>query len=579
MMSRPLDVLAARGGVPSPGRPPSPIVGAGVGGLYTLKECRERGLAAVAVEARPRLGGVWDARNGPGCVQPFTYSVTSRLYLSPTDFPLPEERTPEFPHAGLFLAHLHRYVAHFGLGPHVRLDCRVVAADPPGSGDDGRWTVRCADGWTCHPRRLVVATGAVRRPRVPPEVRRRLAAYRGEVLHAHDYTPAVGARLAGRPVLVLGGSDSAADVASDLARRAPPDPERGPWVTVSIRNGQWFQDRMFSPLAPADMFYNRVIDWGIKRLWGKGFIHREFGDHPDGLPLWWGRGGSDVPAWRPPCEYLNSYYNKSRDLARLVGFGMVRPCGRLLAATGPDALRCDDAEGGAVELAGVAAVVCATGYAAGDLPEWVGPWARRPRLLHVFPLGTEPWLAAAAPSLAFVGLVRPYLTSIPMMIEFQARWVAAVFAGRSPLEPPAERWRTVEADRRRQRAEFPCHARRLPGLVDPYDYVGRLAARTPGAAVPWGDLVRGGEWFTLWCVLLDSWNPCAHRLGDPDPGRRALARRSLWGHHDHPTCVRIRSHCLRVATNGLAWALAAVAVVVWLVVVLRPSARRARNAS
>lgn len=63
---------------------------------------------------------------------------------------------------------------------------------------------------------------------------------------------------------------------------------------------------------------------------------------------------------------------------------------------------------------------------------------QQPRWKHVFPVNE-------AGRLAFVGYIRPYLTSIPMLIEMQSRLVAAVFAGRVCL-PPERRmvWEEVQ---------------------------------------------------------------------------------------------------------------------------------------
>lgn len=85
---------------------------------------------------------------------------------------------------------------------------------------------------------------------------------------------------------------------------------------------------MLGAHSPADMLYSRFIDWTVKHVVGKHFVQKNFGDTH--IQLFWGRGGSDVDVWQPRCEYLNSYYNKSRDLIRLVGFGLVTPCGRVL---------------------------------------------------------------------------------------------------------------------------------------------------------------------------------------------------------------------------------------------------------
>lgn len=188
----------------------------------------------------------------------------------------------------------------------------------------------------------------------------------------------------------------------------------------------------------------------------------------------------------------------------------------------------------------VDAVIFATGYRYQSCaPPWLVALLKPPRYLHVWPTN-----ANHPPDVAVVGFVRPYLTSIPMLIEFQARWVAAVFAGRAPATIPpttAERRQCARRAAEKQRREFPCDAERMPFLVDPYDYCNTVAKHIgPTASIPYDRIIRESDWELLWSLLMDSWNPSAFRLNDACEWKRNLARKTILEYHrHHPTCMRI----------------------------------------
>ena len=72
------------------------IIGSGWAGLCSMKHCLEEGLTGIILEKNEGSGGVWNIENSPS-VYANTYSVTSKYYLSMSDFPIPESY-PEFPH-------------------------------------------------------------------------------------------------------------------------------------------------------------------------------------------------------------------------------------------------------------------------------------------------------------------------------------------------------------------------------------------------------------------------------------------------------------------------------------------------
>ena len=73
------------------------IIGAGISGLFTLKHLKESGINDVLVIDKNKYPfGVWNIKNHPS-VKKFTYCVSSKLYMTISDFPMPE-KYPEFPH-------------------------------------------------------------------------------------------------------------------------------------------------------------------------------------------------------------------------------------------------------------------------------------------------------------------------------------------------------------------------------------------------------------------------------------------------------------------------------------------------
>lgn len=67
------------------------IIGSGISGIFTLKHLIEEGNKNVLVlDKNPEPFGVWNRKNHP-CVYENTHTVSSKLYMTISDFPLPEE--------------------------------------------------------------------------------------------------------------------------------------------------------------------------------------------------------------------------------------------------------------------------------------------------------------------------------------------------------------------------------------------------------------------------------------------------------------------------------------------------------
>ena len=195
------------------------IVGAGPSGLAALKEMREAGFDATAVDARPSFGGVFALDSG------VTYDrlhlTISSVFMAFSDFPPPDvDKGVKFWSQREYYAYLAAYVEHFGLAPHIQLQTRVESAhyDHRTKRWDVRLTEHVGGEQPVTSRRsvdkLIVASGASHTPLVPEF----LEGFEGELLHSSDYHNEEQVR--GKRVLVVGMGEGASDVATSAALTA-----------------------------------------------------------------------------------------------------------------------------------------------------------------------------------------------------------------------------------------------------------------------------------------------------------------------------------------------------------------------
>ncbi len=185
------------------------IVGAGPAGLALAACLAARGVRAVLLEAGEAPGWSWRERYD-----------SLRLHTTRRDSRLPRLAIGDgdsYPSAAQFAAYCARYATTLGLDVRLGVEVRALRRC------DGLWQAETAVGVE-RARVAVVATGGQRspfRPRIAGEER-----FGGALLHSCEYT--TGERFRGRRVLVVGGGNSAMDLAADLAAH-------GACPTLSIR--------------------------------------------------------------------------------------------------------------------------------------------------------------------------------------------------------------------------------------------------------------------------------------------------------------------------------------------------------
>jgi hypothetical protein len=238
------------------------IIGAGPCGLGVAKALKEAGIAYEQVEADREVGGNW--YHG---VYETAHIISSRKTTEYADFPMPAGY-PDFPSQKQMSDYYSLYTDAFGLRENIRFNTKVVMCRPL---EDETWEVETADGAKRIYKGVIVCNGHHWDKRFPSYA----GEFAGETIHSKDYkTPE---QLAGKKVLVVGGGNSACDVASEAARVSKE-------AHLSLRRGYWFLPKTLfgKPSAESPAIYLPVF---LQRFVLKIMLRVVVGKYEDyGLP-------------------------------------------------------------------------------------------------------------------------------------------------------------------------------------------------------------------------------------------------------------------------------------------------------
>lgn len=179
------------------------VIGGGQSGLAAGFYLRRAGADFEILDAADAPGGAW------------LHTWPSLRLFSPAEFSsLPGRRMPGTegagnPDAAHVVEYLHGYEDYYELP--VRRGVRVTSVERGGSGGSSGFVVRADDGreWRC--RAVISATGTWSRPFVPAIP----GEFDGEQLHSANYRGPEP--FEGKRVVVVGGANSGAQIAADLA--------------------------------------------------------------------------------------------------------------------------------------------------------------------------------------------------------------------------------------------------------------------------------------------------------------------------------------------------------------------------
>jgi len=224
------------------------IIGAGPSGIAAAKNMLAVGLDnLVLFDRQDQVGGNWvfQEDEGHSSVYETTHIISSKRWSQYEDFPMPDDY-PDYPSHRQLLAYFQAYADHFGVTPYVQFETTVEHATLQ---PDSTWhlQIRQADGSLKdeHADYLLVASGHHWAPNLPEYP----GHFAGRFMHAHAYKRAEPFR--GKRVLVIGGGNSACDIAVETARVSEK-------TALSIRRGYYFMPKFLFGF-PSDTVYNRAL--------------------------------------------------------------------------------------------------------------------------------------------------------------------------------------------------------------------------------------------------------------------------------------------------------------------------------
>jgi NADPH-dependent 2,4-dienoyl-CoA reductase/sulfur reductase-like enzyme len=424
------------------------VIGAGPSGIAAAKHLLQVGLRDVVVYDRGRkVGGNWVFDPGPSHSSVFetTHIISSRTLSEYSDYAFPAG-VADYPGHRELQAYFEGYARRFGVLSHIRFGTEVASAVPDGEG----WRVSLGDGTTERFDFLLVANGHHWDPRMPDYPGR----FTGELLHSHSFKSAAPFR--GKRVLVVGGGNSACDIAVETSRVSA-------FTGISLRRGYYFVPKFLFGI-PSDVLHSqltfiprplraRILDLVLRVLNGS-----------------WQRYG--LP--RPDHRFLSSHPVVNSELLYFIRHGEIHPR--------PDVAGFEEksvhfVDGRREEYD---AVIAATGFRIS--------FPFLDRSLVDFSSGPVPlYLRCFHPrhrSLFFIGLLQPIGCVWPLA-ELQGQLVANAIVGRYRL--PEDLPSRIEAERQKTLRTY-MHTARHSTEVDYHPFRKALLAEIPQSAPTWGSL-------------------------------------------------------------------------------------------
>ncbi|CAF1313601.1 unnamed protein product [Didymodactylos carnosus] len=489
------------------------VVGGGWSGLYALKYLLEEGLHAVLYEREPFIAGIWHYKDKSGGVYRSTHATSSKTFMHASDFPMPE-KTCEFPSHEENLNYLKSYCEHFLLWPHIYLEHNVVNISHQNQTSQ-KWIVRLKNNEREEFEQIcdgvVICSGQHQTPSIPND--EIFKNFTGTFSHSFDYKYPLP-EYYNKNILIVGGGETASDLAVELSPVAKK-------VYMSIRNGQWFQDRILGN-QPADIMYTMLMRiWSYYDNINVKIYKRCF------VVTMWGQGGTGIPEWQPTSNFLHGFINKSREVVHKVAMGLVIPKRAILKIEEnlvtfepvPNHDRNDEESNLNSNSVRIDHILYCTGY------RWNFPFFSAElekeitveRLYKlVFPVGLK--------KIAFVGTARPVFGSIPALAELQARWVSYVFKGKVTLPTQAKMLRSIHAYWKRHQRLYPHDHIRMKQLVNLFEFADVLGDEMgvrPNVVKLF--FRHPFKWFKIYCA--SPWSPFLFRLGTISSQAEKLAYR------------------------------------------------------
>jgi dimethylaniline monooxygenase (N-oxide forming) len=478
------------------------VIGAGPAGLCTVKELLAEGHDVTCFERAPHIGGLFRFSPDPDRIGVWRSCrlTSSALVTSFSDFP-PWSSDGQLVHRhwthSEYIAYLERYVAEFGLAPHLRLDCEVTRLVPHYGGWQACWREQqSGDEQSLTFDAVAICSGLHSAPHIP-EIPG-LPCFDGETLHSAHYKDP--GSLKGRTAVFIGIGESGGEIIDEASRHFAQ-------TYVSIRRGAFVIPRLLDGY-PNDYTGTRLLyslpevvvrrsdpeaqalmrslrRWLFPVLLLRSFLlsaqRRLRRRQPKSqlsaqhLPATFRQAAINAQSLDTTSEQLieqlrlaagatqfESFATKTEGFVRAIAEGRaeLRPG---IAKILPNSVEFED---GRVVTAD--ALVFCTGFERASVPFLDAAVDLERLYLNCF---TNEYRE----SLAFIGFIRPPLGAIPPMAEMQARYFARVSSGHCHLS--SRPVMAADTSRRldKRRVFFHRVFNRLPHLVDFSAYMDELA--------------------------------------------------------------------------------------------------------
>jgi len=225
------------------------IIGAGPCGITAIKNFSDLGFEVTAFERCQGVGGNWRFNDPSGHSSVFetTHIISSKYTSYYEDYPLPENAA-DYPSHKDLLEYFNSYTDHFDIRKLIKFGTEVQHCKQTESEKwEITWKELESDQVTTDIYdALVVCNGHHHEPRYPEYPGK----FTGEFIHSHDFKSAKPFK--DKRVLVIGGGNSACDVAVETARVAKS-------ISISWRRGYYLIPKFMYGL-PTDLY-------AIKNRW------------------------------------------------------------------------------------------------------------------------------------------------------------------------------------------------------------------------------------------------------------------------------------------------------------------------
>lgn len=232
------------------------IIGAGQAGLAMGFYLQQKHVPFLILDGASEIGASW--RNRYDSLQLFTPARFSQL--PGLTFPLPADHLPTKDDMADYLV---KYAQHHQLPVSLNQKVKMLTRE------DGQFIIHCQSGKTFKTRHIVIATGPHQIPFIPVV---NLEDIQLKMIHSRDYKNPD--QVPAGNTLVVGGGNSAADIASELADKHK--------VTISTRhklhftslyflhqNLVWWSHQFKIMYLPADSLPGKLLKkWG-EPIFGK----------------------------------------------------------------------------------------------------------------------------------------------------------------------------------------------------------------------------------------------------------------------------------------------------------------------